>query len=187
MCMYQLQCLCFQVIGTLTQTGKNHKRDLLVQVTGNSKCRRDCRANSMLSFLPLYSAPYGPHFIVWRPTSFCEKGGCQQIPGFVWLFSWPNPGKKREESKISVLENWETSFYGSSKKTSFHISLAWNRTQDHSWTNKMITGLGFTACPTSQRLPPGPPPIRRLVISQLHIWYRMREGKSLWGNEGIFS
>ena len=78
MYMYQLQCLCFQVIGTLTQTGKNHIRDLLVQITGNSKCRKDCRANVMLSFLPLYSAAYGPHFIVWLPTSFCEKGAASK-------------------------------------------------------------------------------------------------------------
>ena len=184
--MYQLQCLCFQVIGTLTQTGKNHIRDLLVQITGNSKCRKDCRANVMLSFSPsLFCCLWPPLHCVATNLLLWERG-CQQIPGFVWLFSWPNPEKKREERKISVLENWETSFYGSSKKTSFHISLAWNRTQDHSWINMMARGLGFTACPTSQGLPPGAPPIRRLVISQLHIWYRMREGKSLWGNEGIF-
>lgn len=119
----QLQCLCFQVIGTLTQTGKNHKRDLLVQVTGNSKCGKDCKANAMLSFLPLYSAAYGPHFIVWLPPPFVRKVAASESQVSLIVFLTKPREKERGETDF-VLEQRETSFYGSSKKTSFHISLA---------------------------------------------------------------
>lgn len=42
-------------------------------------------------------------------------------------------------------------------------------------------GAGLYALTYQSVLPTGQPPIRRVVISQLHIWYRMREGKSSCG------
>lgn len=120
--VYLQQCLCFQV--TVALTGKNNKGDALAHVMGNPLVERtlgslQCFSYCLSVLAARVSASFNGRLLSlrerWQPGNQLE-----------YIFF---PRKiEIERERPSVLEEWERSFFGSSRKNffSYLIGLKWN-------------------------------------------------------------